>query len=79
MHEFHKRLLFLKPSDYKDEQEYRFVVALRNGQFTSATRAEVEISDFLDAIILGDRFSDVYKPTIESLCKDLDVQYKQLF
>lgn len=71
-------MLFRKQSDYKDEQEYRIVMLRKGGPVLSVTEPVFEVKDCLISIILGDRFSEVYNPTIESICKDMNISYKKL-
>lgn len=73
----HRELLFRKQSDYKDEDEYRIVVL--NTDYSSAcSPLELRVTDFLAGIILGDRFPEVYLPTINSISNNLDIEFKKL-
>jgi hypothetical protein len=56
-----KNLLFYKPSDYQDENEFRIIL-----QRNESSDFSVPITNSLKAIILGDRYSDVYHPTLQS-------------
>jgi hypothetical protein len=57
---------FTKVRDYRDENEYRFVIVSKSPQdrFLKINRA-------LKGVIIGDRFDDVYLPTIKELCSGL--------
>ena len=58
----HKALFLTKHVDYRDESEYRFIVADPSG-----AHEYVDISASLRAVIVGDRTPDVYFPLIEQL------------
>jgi hypothetical protein len=59
----HYQALFLtKHVDYRDESEYRFIVADPSG-----AREHVDISTSLRAVIAGDRTPEVYFPLLEQL------------
>lgn len=75
---YHKKLLFCKQLDYKDEQEYRIVLLQKKDNIKSQSAPEINVGKCLIGVILGDRFPDVYKPAIEKICKDMDISYRNL-
>lgn len=74
----YKTLLFRKQSDYRDEQEYRFVILSNNNILESSSIPQFEVKSCLIGVILGDRFPKVYFPSIKNLCDNLDVKCKKL-
>ncbi|MFH1288222.1 MAG: DUF2971 domain-containing protein [bacterium] len=75
---YHEKLLFRKQLDYEDEQEYRIVLLQKKDKIDSVSVPKFDVSKCLVGIILGDRFPDVYKPTIEKICKDMNLLYRNL-
>lgn len=65
----HREEIFLmKHVDYRDEDEYRlYVIDNRNND------CFCNISDSIVAVILGDRFPDVYEEVVRNLCGDMGV------
>lgn len=72
----HEDIFFQKQTDYKDENEFRVIIIDRNGG--TANGKSIAISTCLKAIILGDSFAKVYKPTIKELSKNLNVPFRKL-
>lgn len=72
-----KELFFQKDPDYRDENEYRIVVCRANEIFSDLQYIEIQANKFIKGIILGDRFPNVYKPTVEKLCDKLQIEYKK--
>jgi hypothetical protein len=73
----HKNIFFQKHLDYKDENEFRIILVQENENNRSKDIL-IDISDSLKFIILGDRFPDVYLPTIKDLTSKLNINYKKL-
>jgi hypothetical protein len=73
----HKNIFFQKHLDYKDENEFRIILVQKNenNRFKDIL---IDISDSLKFIILGDRFPDVYLPTIKDLTSKLNINCKKL-
>jgi len=70
---FHKDLFFKKQNDYRDENEFRIVIynpEVRN--------IFIDVSKFVDAIILGDRFPKAYKEIILKYGSDLNVPVRKI-
>ena len=72
----HEEIFFQKQEDYKDENEFRVIAIDKysgsaNGKFISITTC-------LKAIILGDSFAKVYRPTIKELSSRLKVPFRKL-
>lgn len=72
----YKEIFFHKQPDYGDENEFRIVLLPKlkkpgNGLF-------IDISSCLKAIILGDKFPNVYLPTIKELSKNLNIACRKL-
>lgn len=78
LEKYHKKLFFRKPFDYRDEQEYRFVIVKKNDQGPYTMEPLFKIEGCLKGIILGDKFSVVYYPTIKSVCNKMNIQCKKL-
>lgn len=72
-----KELFFQKDPDYRDEDEYRVVVCRTNDNFSDLQSLEIQASKIIRGIILGDRFPNVYKPTVEQLCDKLKIEYRK--
>lgn len=62
-------LLFSKQGDYRDEDEFRLVSVSRTRKDANAlvTFPRIDLSKCIKAIILGDRFSAVYTPTMRRI------------
>ncbi len=73
-----KELFFQKDTDYRDEDEYRVVVCQSNENSVESQSIEIQATNCIKGIILGDRFPKVYKPTVEQLCEKLEIEYKKL-
>jgi len=61
---YHEALFLTKHVDYRDESEYRFIVADHNGRNES-----LNISNSLRAVVAGDRTPKVYFPLIRTLAE----------
>lgn len=72
----YKEVFFQKQEDYKDENEFRVITIDKNGG--NANSEYVSITTCLKAIILGDSFAKVYKPTIKELSDRLNVPFRKL-
>lgn len=66
-------LLFSKHEDYRDENEHRIIIfdPINNETFINIKRS-------IKAIILGERFHDVYIPRVKKYAKELDAIIKKL-
>ncbi len=64
--ENYKSIFFSKHIDYQDENEFRFVISSNYPEKKAKTDC-INIESSLKAIILGDRFPNVYLPSINSL------------
>ncbi|MBF7066319.1 DUF2971 domain-containing protein [Aliarcobacter butzleri] len=73
----YKNIFFQKHLDYKDENEFRIVLVKRNNNNFSKD-IFIDISDSLKFIILGDKFPEVYLPTIKDLSSKSNIAYKKL-
>lgn len=71
------RIFFTKQIDFRDENEFRFL-SISIDKLSSYSGIYFDISDCVIGIILGDRFPDIYRPTVDLLCKDLDIEYGKL-
>lgn len=60
---------FLKSEDWRSENEYRWIVhsELNDAEFIS-------LSGVLDSVYVGEGLSEAYYPSLELLCKKLDVE-----
>lgn len=67
-----KRIFFVKHIDYRDENEFRFVVRDPDNSFE-----DLDISDSIKAVLLGERFKEVYKPLVGNFIVDLDIPCKK--
>ena len=74
---YNKELFFQKDIDYRDEDEYRVVVCRSKENSEASQSLDIQATNCIKGIILGDRFPRVYKPTIEQLCKELKIEYKK--
>ncbi len=75
---YQKEMLFCKQLDYEDEQEYRIVVLQKDNVSNYMVVPEIQVSKCLIGVILGDRFPQVYKPTIDKLSESMDFPYRKL-
>lgn len=75
---YQKELLFSKQLDYIDEHEHRIVALRKESGIGSIAPPECKVSKCLIGVILGDRFSEAYMPTIDKLSKDIGFEYRQL-
>ena len=69
-----KDFFFRKHIDYRDESEYRVVIYDKNGDYNY-----IDVSEFLIGIIIGDRTSEVYFPSIKELCDNLNIECRRLY
>jgi len=74
--EAYKEIFFHKQPDYGDENEFRIVLLPKLEK--PAHGIFVDISSCLNAIILGDKFPNVYLPTIKELSKNLNFACRKL-
>jgi len=72
------KYFFTKQIDYRDECEYRIV--LLNKQKTSADddKLLINIDEAVIGVIFGDRFPDIYTPTVKGLLKGTNMIAKKL-
>lgn len=75
---YQKELLFCKQLDYIDEHEHRIVSLRKESGIGTIAPPEFKVSKCLIGVILGDRFSEAYMPTIDKLSKDIGFEYRQL-
>ncbi len=73
----YKNIFFQKHLDYKGENEFR-IVLIQKDKNPFYQSPPVDISNSLKLIILGDRFPNVYLPTIKDLSTNLNIEFKQL-
>ncbi len=72
----YKNIFFQKHLDYKDEDEFR-VVLIQKDENVLCQNPLVDISNSLKLIILGDKFPEVYLPTIKDLSRKLNMKFKR--
>jgi len=66
-------IMFHKPSDYRDEEEYRLVV------YDPENKNEfIDIKKIIKGVIVGDRFPKVYYNTILELANKYDTDVIKL-
>lgn len=75
--ENYKNFFFQKHLDYKDENEFR-IILVQKDKNNFYKDIFIDISDSLKSIILGDRFPEVYLPTIKELSSKLNITCKKL-
>jgi hypothetical protein len=68
-----KDLLFSKHKDYRDENEHRIIIF-----DPKHTEIFININESIKAIVLGDRFPEVYISTIKEIAKNLNIIVKKL-
>ena len=68
-----KQIFLTKHLDYRDENEYRIVVHDPNNDFEY-----LDITDCVRAVLLGDRFKEVYHGVVKDLCGQHNVGCKRL-
>ncbi len=68
-----KRIFFTKHVDYIDENEYRILVHDPNNDFEC-----LDITGCVRAVLLGDRFREVYHGVVKDLCCQHNVGCKRL-
>lgn len=70
-----EELFFLKHKDYKDEVEHRII---QKADEPHEEFLYFGISNCIRAIVLGERFNEVYKPLIESYTNNLGIFVRKL-
>jgi len=70
-----ENFLFVKHQDYEDENEYQIVMVRK---FPINRSYYIDVSRCLTGIILGDRFPEVHRPTIENLGSGYYIAYGKL-
>jgi hypothetical protein len=61
-------IFFTKLRDWESEMEYRLILVTDNNE-----PAYVGIESSLRALVLGERVSDTYLPSIQALCRERDI------
>lgn len=74
---YYKNIFFQKDLDYQDENEFR-IVLIKKDLEESSQEHFIDISNSLKLIILGDKFPEVYLPTIKNLSIKLNIEFKKL-
>ena len=69
----YKEVFFIKHTDYKDEDEFRFIIYYPTEEYFY-----LDISTCILAVIVGDRFHEIYTPLIEQFCSTFNVEYRRL-
>jgi hypothetical protein len=64
-----KELFFIKHVDYRDEAEFRVVVLDPDKNLEY-----LDIASFIKCVIVADRTPEAYYPSIEQMCKHLNVE-----
>lgn len=75
----YKELFFRKNIDYRDENEYRFLIC--NSSLDNTIYDEslsIKTQKIIQGVILGDRFPKEHKITIEKICRNLNVGIKKI-
>ncbi len=70
----HKRLYFQKSTDWRDEHEYRWVVRGENNE-----PLFVPINGCLEAVIVGQRFPDVYLTALYPFAEEYNIKVIKCF
>jgi hypothetical protein len=74
--EHSNKLFFMKQDDYRDENEYRFIVIdkkIRNG-----IDVVIPLENILKAVIVGDKFNKAYNPCLEQICVSMNTAILKL-
>lgn len=69
------QIFFKKHTDFADENEYRIVVYDPCDSFENEP---LDVKNCIKAVILGDRFKEVYVKIVKSLCKQHDIGFSKL-
>ena len=72
------KYLFRKQQDYRDECEHRIVNVNKDVCAAANGDVFVSIKEALKGVVFGDRFPEVYAPTISELLKELHIVPKRL-
>lgn len=70
----YKKVFFIKHTDYQDEDEFRLIV-----YYPEAENVFLDISNCIQAVIVGDRFHKVYHSLTKQLCSSLNIEYRRLY
>ncbi|MFH1283313.1 MAG: DUF2971 domain-containing protein [bacterium] len=70
----YKKVFFIKHIDYQDEDEFKFIV-----YYPGAEYFFLDISACIQAVIVGDRFHEVYRPLVKQFCSALNIEYHRLY
>lgn len=74
----YKDLLFIKQNDYRDEDEYRFVICDTNELSTEKSMFEFDAKECLIGMIAGDRFHKAYNPLMQNAMENLRIDCRKL-
>lgn len=72
------KYLFSKQTDYRDECEFRVVIVNRLPEAISDVTSLTQVDSALKGVVFGDRFPNLYSPTVKLLVKDTNVITKQI-
>lgn len=69
----YKDLFFIKQNDFRDEDEYRFVICDTNELSTERSIFKFDTKECLIGIIAGDRFHKAYNPLMQNVMENPNI------